>query len=112
MKYQFYHYTDKENKSETVVAISSYAQKPVKGIAKCSPEDHFSIQLGKELAMARCNTKVAAKRKARAKKCLLEASEKLSQAEKRFEDMCHYYQDAIKKHDLALKLEQDIVDKL
>ena len=30
----------------TVIAISSYAKKPVRGIAKCSPKDNFDVNKG------------------------------------------------------------------
>ena len=38
------YYTD--NKS-IVVALSSYAGKPVKGVAKCNPDDQFDLDDGK-----------------------------------------------------------------
>ena len=62
-KYSFY--TDGKTK---VVAVSTYAGKVVRGVAKCDANDTFSLKKGKELAAARCNEKIAKKRLARAQK--------------------------------------------
>ena len=50
-----------------VICVSSYAKKPVKGVAKCSPEDTFNEEIGKQLAKLRCDAKVAKQRVKRAK---------------------------------------------
>ena len=60
-KYSFY--TDGKTK---VVAVSTYAGKVVRGVAKCDANDTFSFEKGKELAAARCNQKIAKKRLTRA----------------------------------------------
>lgn len=60
-KYSFY--TDGKTK---VIAVSTYAGKVVRGVAKCDINDTFSFEKGKELAAARCNEKVAWKRLTRA----------------------------------------------
>lgn len=60
-KYSFY--TDGKTK---VVAVSTYAGKTVRGVAKCDINDTFSLDRGMELAAARCNEKVAKKRLTRA----------------------------------------------
>ena len=60
-KYSFY--TDEKTK---VVAVSTYAGKTVRGVAKCDVNDTFSLEKGKELAAARCNEKIAKKRLTRA----------------------------------------------
>ena len=49
-----------------VIAVSTYAGKTVRGVAICASEDEFDLDFGKQLAAARCNEKVAAKRLARA----------------------------------------------
>ena len=61
-KYNFY--TDEKTK---VVAVSTYAGKAVRGVAKCDVNDTFSLEKGKELAAARCNEKIAKKRFTRAR---------------------------------------------
>lgn len=50
-----------------VICVSSYAKKPIKGVAKCSPEDTFNLEIGKQLAKLRCDAKVAKQRVKRAK---------------------------------------------
>lgn len=45
-----------------VVCSSTYAGKPVVGVAKCAPEDVFNVEYGKKLARLRCDLKVAKKR--------------------------------------------------
>ena len=60
-KYSFY--TDGKTK---VIAVSTYAGKVVRGVAKCDVNDTFSFEKGKELAAARCNEKIAKKRFTRA----------------------------------------------
>lgn len=62
-KYTFY--TNNFNK---VIAVSTYAGKIVRGVAKCDPKDKFDIEKGKKLAEARCKNKIAQKRVMRAKK--------------------------------------------
>lgn len=61
-KYRF-HVVDTKNsdgqKVKKVIAISTYAGKPVRGVAICSVHDEFDLEKGKRLAAARCNEKVA-----------------------------------------------------
>lgn len=64
-------YSDPEAK--IVVAVSRYAGKTVRGVAKCHPNDEFNELFGINLAVARCNLKVAQKREARANNRYIEA---------------------------------------
>ena len=67
--YQFYHFEHVRadgTKCMRVVAVSSFAGKPVKAHADCHPNDEFDAEKGTKLAIARCNYKVALKRQARA----------------------------------------------
>lgn len=59
-KYRFY------TNGNKVVAVSTYAGKTVRGVAKCAPEDTFDLEKGKEIAAARCAVRIAQKRYARA----------------------------------------------
>ena len=59
-EHRYKYYT---NNKDVVVAVSSYAGKTVRGVAKCDPRDTFDIEKGKELAAARCNEKIAYKSK-------------------------------------------------
>ena len=87
-KYRFY---TSKNK---VIAVSTYAGKPVRGVAKCNPEDEFSLEDGKKLAAARCNEKISCKRLRRAMRKLAEAEDEYSAAQRRYEKMKEYLKDA------------------
>ena len=61
-KYRFHVVDTKNSDGQTVkkvIAISTYAGKPVRGVAICSVHDEFDLEKGKKLAAARCNAKVA-----------------------------------------------------
>ena len=88
MKYRYY------KKDNTIIAISTYAGKEVKGRAKCGPEDKYDEEYGKELAAARCNAKVADKRLKNATRKYYEAYEDLKQAMQHFSAMSRYLEDA------------------
>ena len=98
-KYKFY---KDDNK---IIAVSSYAGRPVKGYAKCSPADEFDEAAGRKLAEARCNQKVARKRRNRAFRKLDEARKNLEIAKRQYNKMINYVDDAI----LALENANDMV---
>lgn len=81
-------------KKHDVIAVSTYAGKTVKGVAKCDPRDEFDIQKGKDLAAARCAEKIANKRVARATKKVAEAEAQLIAAQKHFKRMNEYLSDS------------------
>ena len=87
-KYKFYAAPNK------IVAVSTYEGKIVRGVAKCDPRDHFDPELGKELAAARCNQKIATKRQRRADKELKKAVAAFDKAQKHMFAMNDYYEDA------------------
>ena len=99
-KYKFYQYKDK-NAKDTVAAASTYAGRTVKGYAKCDPRDQFTIEKGKELAAARCNAKIAAKRVKRASAKYLEAQQQLAEARRFMARMTEYYTVAVDHLDEA-----------
>lgn len=74
-KYHFY--TTKDNET---IAVSTYAGKTVRGKAKVDPRDKFDPEFGKQLAAARCNEKIARKRKNRAKSKLAQARAEYNKA--------------------------------
>lgn len=92
-KYTFVTHTRKDGRVE-VIAISTFAGKPVRGKAICAESDTFDYQKGMELAAARCNAKVAAKRYARAKQKIAEAEKFVQEATKFYDNMRHYRDDA------------------
>ena len=70
-----------------VIAASTYEGKPVSAKAICRVEDEYDEAQGVRLACARCNEKVALKRKKRAERKLKEAEEtfKIEQKKKDIE---------------------------
>lgn len=86
-----YKYAQAGNK---VIAISTYAGRTVRAVAKADPRDAFSLEDGKRLAAARCNAKIAAKRTKNAEKSLSRAKVALEQAETRYNKMTSYFNDA------------------
>lgn len=110
-KYTFIHYTDKNGQPITL-ALSTYEGKTVKGKAICDSSDAYSEQAGKDLAAARCNEAVAAKRAKRAKRKLLEAQAQFEEAQAHLMRMTNYYADATKDHSDASRMVCDILNTL
>lgn len=77
-----------------VVAVSSYAGRKVRGVAKCAPGDTFNLEKGKDLAIARCAFKIAKKRQDRATQKLAEAILARDAAEEHLERMINYANDS------------------
>ena len=95
--YKFYQFNHKRADGTTcirIVAVSSFAGKPVKAHADCHPNDEFDVEKGKELARARCARKVAEKRYKRAMKKCDEAQQTLNEATNYFENMERYFGEA------------------
>lgn len=89
-KYKFYVTPDHKT-----IAISTYAGKTVRGVAKTDPRDTYDPEIGKELAAARCALKVAKKRKARADKMVSKAYAEMNKAYRMVEKMKTYQEDAV-----------------
>lgn len=87
-KYKYYH------SGNQVIAVSTFAGKTVKGVAKCDPHDTFSLDTGKRLAALKCNNKITAKRLKRAALRYVEAEKAVVAAQKHAERMKRYYMDA------------------
>jgi len=96
-KYKFFMTPDNK-----VIAVSTYAGKTVKGVAKTDPRDKFDEAFGKELAAARCAAKVAKKRRARAAKMMRKAQTQLSVAQRYVDQMKAYEADAAKEYEEAV----------
>lgn len=110
-KYKFFTFKN-QNGGTTVTAMSTYAGQKVKGYAKCSPNDNFDEETGKDLAAARCNYKVAMKRLARATDKYVEASAAAAAASAHFEEMKRYYMDAVDQVDNAREKIDSILNRL
>lgn len=95
-----------------VVAVSTYAGKTVRGRAKCDPEDNFEVDTGKKLAAARCNERVASKRRARAEQKVKEAREQLAIAQRHLANMTDYYNDSVEAEKIAQAAVRDILTDL
>lgn len=95
-----------------VIAVSTFAGKKVRGVAKCDPNDEFNFESGKELATARCHQKVAMKCLKRANEKYLEAVNKLNEAREYFERMKTYYMDAVDACDEATENLANIIEHL
>ena len=82
-----YHFIVTDNK---VICLSSYMGRRVRGIAKCSPNDTFDVEFGKQLARARCDVKVMQKRHQRALALWDEADNRLYEAEEYMDKIDDY----------------------
>lgn len=79
-----------DSDAKVVVATSTYAGKTVRGVARCHPNDEFDMDKGIQLAVARCNLKVADKRQARACRKVKEAKLALYEAQVFLDKMRDY----------------------
>jgi hypothetical protein len=95
-----------------VVAVSTFARKPVRGIAKCDPEDTFSVEAGKELAIARCDLKIAEKREKHARKKLSDAKKALLAAQAQVDYLIVYHKASTVKLDEAKVAVEKVLAKL
>lgn len=104
--YRFY------NSKNKVFAVSTYAGRPVRGVAKCNPDDTFSLEDGKMLAMARCNEKIAEKRLRRANRKFAEALDAQIEAERLYDKMKRYLEDSEVEYVNAQKNVEDVLAKI
>ena len=105
-KYTFYTTKNK------VIAVSTYAGKVVRGVAKCDPRDEFDLEKGKELAAARCGEKIAAKRLKNASKKYKEALEIKEIAERKVNKMIMYKIDSVNAYTKAKEKVENIEKSL
>lgn len=94
-KYKIY-YNDSK-----VIAVSSFAGRPVRAVAKCSLNDKFDLDYGIQLATTRCNMKVAEKRMERAIDKYWAAVQAETEATKMLEAAKNYFMDAQDELDAA-----------
>lgn len=106
-KYKFY--TTPDNKT---IAISTYAGKTVRGVAKTDPRDTFDAEYGKELAAARCALKIAKKREKRANRQVKKAADQMALAYANLEKMRRYRDDSVVAVNEALFNLMDVEDKM
>lgn len=92
--YNIVHSEDREGRKVTV-AYSTFAGKPVRGIARCNPEDTPDTEKGVMLAKARCGLKIARKRRKYAEQRFVEAKAAMIKAIAYFNEMESYVKDSI-----------------
>ena len=85
-----------------VICISTFAKKPIKGIAKCAPSDTFDIEVGKKLAQLRCDEKVADHRASRAAQKYIEAAQIMFDAIEYYHDMKAYFLESEMRYEEAI----------
>lgn len=105
-KYKYY------NSDNKVIAVSTFAGKPVRGVAKCNPNDTFSLEDGKALAEVRCDKKIATKRLKSAKAKLENALAVVKAARAFADNMIKYYDTAVAKLEEVTKAEEELLVKL
>lgn len=84
-----------------VIAVSSFAGKTVRGVAKCNPADNFDSEKGVALATARCGVKIAEKRVKRAYNKVDEAKAAAEAAMEHLAEMLRYQADSEAKLNVA-----------
>ena len=104
MRYKFYNAGDGK-----IIVTSTYAGRTVRGTAKCAPGDSYSEEAGKNLALARCDSKVAHKRHKHALKRYQEALDWYDEAYQYLQDMERYCDDS---YDAMVKADNELNDIL
>ena len=102
-KYKFFNHSNRE-----VIAVSTYAGKSVRGVAKLTPGDNFDEEAGKKLAAARCNEKIARKRLARATAKIKEAEKAYQKEIAWYNRMVDYYNDSYQAVEEAAALVKEL----
>ena len=106
--YKFY--IDEKNRK--VIAVTRYAGRKVRAVAKCAPEDEFNIEIGTKLAIARCEWKVAKIKLRNAGSCYMKAAKAADEAALRLSKMKDYYMDSVDQLDEAGAAMQAVIEKL
>jgi hypothetical protein len=109
---EFSNYKIFTNGKNEVIATSTYAGKTVRGIARLDPRDSFDLDKGVQLAIARCNAKVATKRSKRAIKEMQKAEKDLINAESKYANMQKYFSDSIAEESKAYKAIDEIIKNM
>jgi hypothetical protein len=105
-KYKYYQAGNK------VIAVSSFAGRTVRGVAKCNPKDEFDLEKGKKLAAFRCNEKVARRRFARAIGKCDEAYDNYVKAEFAYDKAIMYEEDSYEEWIAAQKAVEEFCKEI
>ena len=95
INYKIYHHDNE------VIAVSTFAKRMVRGVAKCDPRDEFDHKKGEALAIARCDLKVAEKRMRQANEKAEFYREYLTEVTNAFADSLAYQKVAKEELDAA-----------
>jgi len=106
-RYKFY--SDGKTK---VIAVSSYAGRTVRGVAKCDPKDKFDLDQGMILAHKRCEMKINSKRLKKAEKEYQKAFKQVGDAHKRLEKMDSYLRDSAKKYKESIEDYEKLIENM
>ena len=99
---KFYVAHDKKtNKPRKVIAVTTYRDQTVRGVAVCDERDPFNIDVGMELARKQCEVKIAKKRCEKAHSLLSNAISEKNKATAHQLKMEAYVQDALEKYSVA-----------
>lgn len=110
MRENYSYYLDVD--SRAISAVSTFAGIPIIGVAKCKPDEKFSFDLGKALAAAKCNKKIAIKREKYAKKKLKEATNAFYEAYEHYIKMMGYAADACTRNKDASKRLEEVLEEI
>lgn len=109
MRYRFYEFIDKNTNQMCIAAVSSFAKKDVRAVAKCDPSDTYDYELGKKIATARLDSKIADKRCKYSGKRLREALRVLKDAQREVDKMLTYRAKAIEDQERSEKVLDDLM---
>jgi hypothetical protein len=98
--------------NQKVECIASFAGKPVRGIAKCNPEEEFDPEKGKMLAKLRCDFKLAKKRRAKAKKNYNTILKEYEALRSRLNNASEYVLDSLEEYSTTKKALAEYEDSL
>lgn len=94
------------NYTDMVIAESTFAKQPVRGVAQCDIKggDVFDLEKGIGLAIARCDAKIAAKRVKAAKEKFADARFKVEEAKRFMNKMEDYFYKSTGEYDACMDI--------
>lgn len=105
-KYKYF-----DNGKDTVIAEQTFAGRKYRGKAVCDDLDKFDIEVGKDIASAKCDFKICSARTKYAKARLEYAQALLDFAMDEYERMSDYFHDASEEEIEALKRLTEVMHK-
>lgn len=102
------------NYTDVVIAESTFAKQPIRGVARCDIKggDIFDLEKGIGLAIARCDAKIAAKRIKAAKEKFVNAKFEVEEAEKFMNKMENYLNKSVDEYDVCMDILAAIEDNM